>query len=566
MTRVAAIGIDAAEWTLMEELFATGDLPHLAALRARSAVARLDDQLDYRTGLVWEHFLTGRGAAGNHRWAAVEFDPATYDVWQEGARGVVPFYAAEPPLRAVIFDVPYATPAAAVDGAVVVGWGGHDPGYPRASEPQGLLREIDARFGPHPACGNDYEIVWYRPDAIDRLCDGLIVGTRRRADIASWLLRRYPDWQLFVTVLSEPHSAGEQLWHGIDPTHPAASTSTADLAGRRLREVYRAVDDAVGRLVAGFDDDVVTVVFSMHGAAGNGADVPSMVLLPELLWRLQTGTSRFVDRTGLGDAGSDRPVVPDRGWTPYVQRSLRPTPSVFARTRATVAARVADARLRLRNRLAHRTPAEDAEVVGVLGHPIPPETELRPDEVGVPRSSVDWQIPLEYRASWPRLEAFALPTFYDGRIRLNVEGRERDGVVAPGDYEQVCERIEREVRASRDGHTGEPLVARIDRLRSDDPMARGGPDADLQVVWAGATDTLVHPVAGRIGPVPYRRTGAHSPRGFAFVAGPGIEASDLGTRSALDVTATLVEFLGRPPVAGLEGTPLLPDPGRPVTG
>ena len=93
-------------------------------------------------------------------------------------------------------------------------------------------------------------------------------------------------------------------------------------------------------------------------------------------------------------------------------------------------------------------------------------------------------------------------------------------------------------------------------------MAPGGPDADLQVVWALATDTLVHPVAGRIGPVPYRRTGGHSPRGFAFVAGPGIEAGDLGTRSVLDVTATVAEFLGRAPATAVEGTPLVHDPGR----
>ena len=384
-------------------------------------------------------------------------------------------------------------------------------------------------------------------------------GAPRRADVASWLLRRFPDWQLFVTVLSETHSAGEQLWHGIDATHPAAAAATAELAGRRLREVYRAVDDAVGRLVAGLDDDVVTIVFSMHGAGGNVADVPSMVLLPELLWRLQTGEERFVDRTGTRGVRSDAPVVPDRGWTPYVQRSLRPLPSLLDRVRGAATGRLAAAARGLRRHSSGR----DAEVaVGVLGHPIPAETTLGPEEVGVPRSSVDWQIPLEYRAAWPQLEAFALPTFYDGRIRLNVRGRERDGIVAPGDYEEVCDRFVRELLACCDGHTGRPLVARVDRLRADDPMAPGGPDADLQVVWASATDTLVHPVAGRIGPVPYRRTGGHSPRGFAFVAGPGIEPGDLGTRSVLDVTATVAEFLGRAPATVLEGTPLVLDPGR----
>ena len=333
--------------------------------------------------------------------------------------------------------------------------------------------------------------------------------------------------------------------------------------------MYRAVDDAVGRLLAGFDDDVVTVVFSMHGAAGNGADVPSMVLLPELLWRLQTGTSRFVDRTGLGDAGSDRPVVPDRGWTPYVQRSLRPTPSVFDRVRAAAAGRVADARQRLRRRM----PAEDAAVVGVLGHPIPPETELRPDEVGDPPFVGGLADPARVlRASWPRLEAFGVADLLVRRARASgstCRAGNATASIAPGEYDQVCERIEREVRASRDGHTGEPLVARIDRLRSDDPTtAHGGPDADLQV----------HP--GQVPPTPsctrWRAGSDRCPtaapaltptRGLAFVAGPGIEASDLGDPvGARRDRAPLVQLLGRSAVTGVEGTPLLPDPGRPVTG
>jgi predicted AlkP superfamily phosphohydrolase/phosphomutase len=547
MGRVAAIGVDAAEWSLMEELFATGELPHLAAVRERSAVARLEDPVDFRTGLVWEHFLTGRGAAGNRRWGAVEFDPSTYEVWQEGARPETPFYAADPPLRAVIFDVPYASPARPVDGAVVVGWGGHDPGYPRASEPPGLLREIDARFGPHPACGNDYDIVWYRPDAIDRLCDGLIVGARRRADAAAWLLRRYPDWELFLTVLSEPHSAGEQLWHGIDPELPTATSSTAALAGRRLREVYRAVDDAVGRIVATLPDDAAVVVFSMHGMAGNTADVPSMVLLPELLYRLQTGDVRM---HGEADIPPGTLVIPYRGWTPHVR-------GLFG-DRASLAQRVRGKAGGLRRRLAgHGDGAPVEAAVGVLGHPIPAETDLTPDDIGIPRSTVDWQIALQYREWWPCLEAFALPTFYDGRIRLNVVGRERDGIVPVAAYDEVCDRLERELLDCRDAHTGQPLVSRVDRPRRDDPMACHGPDADLLVVWATATDTLEHPRVGRVGPVPYRRTGGHSSHGFAFVAGPGIEPTDLGVCGALDVTPTVVELLGRPIPPALEGTSLL---------
>jgi predicted AlkP superfamily phosphohydrolase/phosphomutase len=547
--RLAAIGVDAAEWSLVEQLLEAGELPHLAALRSRAAVAQLDDPEDYRTGLVWEHFLTGRGAAANRRWAAVEFDPDTYEVWQEGARPARPFYGGEDAPRSVVFDVPYAPLAHPANGAVVAGWGGHDPGYPRASVPAGLLRQIDERFGPHPACNNDYEIVWYRPDAIDALADALIVGTRRRVDASLWLLEQTPGWELFVTVLSEPHSAGEQLWHGVDPAHPTASAPTAAQAGRRLREVYRAVDDAVGRLVAGLPDDTTLVVFSMHGMSTNLADVASMVLLPELLHRLEGRAPQL--RVTVDDAWSrdgSPPLVPSGGWTPHLRRLVGPRPGVPTRAIG-----------RLRGALARRGTAASSAggFVGALGHPIAAETDLEPADIGVPRSSVAWQIPLLYREWWTSSRAFALPTFYDGRIRLNVRGRERDGVVDPADYVAVIDQLERELQACRDVRTGEPVVAGVDRLRIDEPMAAGGPDADLQVRWAVASDAIEHPRVGRIGPVPFRRTGGHSPAGFAMVAGPGIEPADLGRRAALDVPATILALLDRRIPAEFEGRPLL---------
>src|SRR4051794_29570924 len=123
--RMCAIGLDAAEWTLVEPLLAAGDLPHLANLRRRSAFALLHDR-DYRTGLVWEHFLTGRGAASNRRAAVTVFDPGTYDIWREGAWPVDPFYAVDP-VETIVLDVPYLSLARPLPGAQVTGWGGHDP-------------------------------------------------------------------------------------------------------------------------------------------------------------------------------------------------------------------------------------------------------------------------------------------------------------------------------------------------------------------------------------------------------------------------------------------------------
>ena len=155
------------------------------------------------------------------------------------------------------------------------------------------------------------------------------------------------------------------------------------------------------------------------------------------------------------------------------------------------------------------------------------------------------------------MQAFALPSFYDGRIRINLEGRERDGTVEPGRYEETCGRIETLVRECRNPLTGEPAVESVERAWTRNPLALGGSESDLLVVWRGVATALEHPRLGLIGPVALRRTGGHTgPHGMAYVAAPGFRPGDHGVRSAFDVAPTLVHLLGCAPIAGMTGTGL----------
>ena len=108
-----------------------------------------------------------------------------------------------------------------------------------------------------------------------------------RSEGAIWLLRdRLPDWDLGIVTVSEAHSSIEQMWHGIDPSHDLRDTPSAPVARDGLRAIYVSIDDLVGSLVQTFPDAEV-VLFAMHGMGTNNADLASMVLLGELLFRKQ---------------------------------------------------------------------------------------------------------------------------------------------------------------------------------------------------------------------------------------------------------------------------------------
>jgi predicted AlkP superfamily phosphohydrolase/phosphomutase len=151
-----------------------------------------------------------------------------------------------------------------------------------------------------------------------------------------------------------------------------------------------------------------------------------------------------------------------------------------------------------------------------------------------------------YRPHWSKMKAFVIPSFSDCHIRLNVRGRERDGMVELDDYDQVCDDVERELRLLVDARTNEPIVGEILRPRRDDPMAEIGPAPDLIVSFTHVADAIRHPALGVVGPCPLMRMGEHTPNGWAAIVTPEGGSEDLGTFEPRDLTATVVDLLGVP--------------------
>lgn len=553
--RVAAIAIDAAEWSVVDRLMRAGRLPHLRALAERGARARLRNVHAYRSELAWVQFLTGKGAADHRWWGQIDFEPATYCAYGRGTLDATPFYALGPGVPVVSFDLIHSVIADNVEGDEITAWGAHSPQYPRASRPAGLLTEIDRRFGTNPAFGNDFDIGWYEPDYIDNLAAACAVGARRRIEIAEWLQQRVPDWRLFLTCMSEAHSVGHHYWHGVDDAHPLHGVApTTELAAARFVEVCQAIDEAVGRFAASLPPDATLVVFALHGMKPSD-DVAATVLLPELAHRLRFGRPllRDPDQRAWAAAGYP-PVVPARhqnwqglmkaqftdGARDVLRHSLRRAPAPV---------------YQLARRLAGKPPATG---VGPLWFTTPPEAD--PVEVAARpvRDDLDFQVSAWYRRHWPDMAWFSMPTFADAHVRLNVRGREGRGAVDPADYRKARDEVVATIRQCRDPRTGRPAVAEVLFLRDDDPMDPEGPDADLSIVWNEALDALEHPEVGTVGPFPHARTGSHSTNGFAFVVGPGIPAgADLGHRSAFDLTPTILTLAGLPVPEGMRGAPML---------
>lgn len=515
--RAIIIGLDGFELSLAERLLGEGRLPALKRMQESGASLLLDHGKAKRTGLAWEHVSTGLSPDRAKRWAAIDFDPATYGVVQRPT-SLKPF-AASLGCRTVVFDAPYFNLSQASSVRGLVSWGAHDPGVPQTSQPPGLAEEIQAKFGGYPATEWIYGFVW--PDAAKarRMADEIVGAVHLRSDITAWLLsERLPDWDLAYVVISEYHSANESLWHGVDASHPLAGLPSAEPARAGLEGVYEAADKMLGDLMARFPDANV-VAFNLHGMGTNDSDVASMALLPELLYRHRFGRARLKPGPWPTLESGVPLITSQQRWGDEVIAAIGPRALGYR------------ARTRLRRTLGRQAPPAS------MGEGL----------------SVDWMPASRYAPDWPYMSAFALPAYYDGRVRVNLKGREARGTVPPAAYDAVCDEVEALIRECRNIFTGEPVVREIDRSERV-PAELAVSEADLVVVWNGAPLGLIHPRLGQIGPLPYHRTGGHSGRdGAAYFAGPGVKAGRYPTRSAFDVLPTVLELLGEPAANDVSG-------------
>lgn len=535
---VFALALDAVPPALLEAWMARGAMPCVAAVRAQGAYGRLRKAEDQPHESSWSAFVQGCAPRASGEWGRHVYFPDRYRVEDRAAYRLgthPPFYALLGEAPAVVFDVPHAFVTGSLRGVQLLGWGAEENLFKSASSPPELFADVVQRHGAHPFFGgaaarviareSDGTVAGFRlPSLYDpaamRVLEGQIAeAIGRRSAILRELMRREP-WALVLAASAELHLAMHMLWETGD--RPRFSRKTWSVPDSPLTAIARAFDASLADVLENVPAEAYVVLFSVSGMTANYTELPTSLFLPELLYRLQFGEAALAP----GDAGSPAPAPAThyrRHWKDEIW--------------------------------ALRTARGGRELES-------------PAEQGARNDPFDW-CPLNwYRPLWPRMRAFALPSFSHGMVRINLRGRDGRGLVEPSDYERCCGELTAALQSLVNARSGGPIVKAVTRTRDsphdDDERL---PPADLIVTWNAhePADVVDSPRAGRIGPVPWLRTGGHAPDGFCLLRGPGIApGSRLADDAAIpDLTATLLEMLGVAVPAYIEGRSLLP--GKPGT-
>jgi predicted AlkP superfamily phosphohydrolase/phosphomutase len=187
------------------------------------------------------------------------------------------------------------------------------------------------------------------------------------------------------------------------------------------------------------------------------------------------------------------------------------------------------------------------------------------------KTALDLTAHLELRGvDWSTTRAFAHPAENQGYVRLNLRGRERDGIVAPEDADDLLDEIARGLQTFRD-LDGEPAVESVARV-ADMEFARGERSdmlPDLVVRWtARPASRFVGLTSDEFGTVERHGVGSGRPgnhtEGDAWaVVVPGQSEHRAPTRRPrLEDVAATVSALAGGDVDTMAGEPLLQRPAR----
>jgi len=133
---------------------------------------------------------------------------------------------------------------------------------------------------------------------------------------------------------------------------------------------------------------------------------------------------------------------------------------------------------------------------------------------------------LEIPVEWKKTTAFSDPHGGQNAVYINLKGREAEGCVRPGkDYENMVQRLRRDLEAFVDPQTGQKTISRTFFKGSSSHADLADPRPD--VAFEFRDQTLFTDASLGAGPVLERsgrgETPARDPKGYFILAGPGIK-------------------------------------------
>jgi predicted AlkP superfamily phosphohydrolase/phosphomutase len=492
MSRILVIGLDAADLDLIEPWVTAGHLPHIGRILQSGAYAPMRTTLPVMSPPAWTSMISGLNPGKHGIYDFVRLLPGSYrltSVRRDQTNFRTIFDHASAHNRSVIaMNIPVTYPPATVRGVMVAGLGAPETGqFAYPSDLRDELLHWGYRLDTDVAFAPGREQEW--------LAD-LTAVTHSQTQAMVRLMQREP-WELAMIVYRAIDEVETFFWHHMDATHPQHDPHAVAQFGSAILDIHRMLDTEVGKLIDTAGPETTVVLASDHGGGPQHKEVFLNVWLEQQGW-LHRQQPRRLNKLRKN-----------------MMRHLHLT----------------------RENLA---PILDWPLAWKIRNRIPMQVQ----HALVPEATVT----LADIVDWSQTCAYSMGNI--GQIYVNLQGREPEGIVAPGlEYEQLLDKITAALFELKDD--GQPVVDAVYRSRDiyHGPYAAYGPDLNVIMRGMAYTAQSWREMAGAeifsISGTHY--TGIHRPVGMLALSGPLVTGRGRQPEvQILDVAPTILAGMDLP--------------------
>lgn len=499
--KVMIIGMDGCTFSVLDRLITEGKLPNFAFLIKEGVSGNLRSTIPPASAAAWTTFQTGKEPGKHGIFDFFRNSPETYSYipvnstfikaetfWRRLSRlgktvGVVNFLFTYPPSEVNGFMITgKQTPSEDADYT-----------YPRALKEEILQLEPGYEVEPFKRVAQSEEFLREVPGHLNR-----------QERVNSYLIDKYPA-DLFMNLFAVPDVIQHPFWRHMDPLHPQYCEKEARKYLPLIENIFRTLDDIVGRRVKRIDENTSLIIMSDHGATGANKVVQlNRWLQDQNLLTLKEG--RLTGRSMILRKAWKQMMKLDEFIGRYDRFGLR-------------------RRIKLATRERRRLLSKKAFI------------------------------------DWSKTKAYMGRIGEDG-IYCNLKGREKYGIVQPGrEYEEIREHIISGLRELTDPLTGQRVFKNVHRREDlyEGPFVDYAPDIVLETAdfryQAGDKlfckdlfeDVKKHEI-----------TGKHHPDGILIVYGKGIrKGAKLQEAHICDLAPTILYMMGGKVPTDMDGRILM---------
>ncbi|NQT48182.1 MAG: alkaline phosphatase family protein [Chloroflexi bacterium] len=248
--RTVIVGLDGMPYRLIKDLAGNGTMPNMKGLIEEGVFRQMESSIPEVSSVAWSSIISGANPGMHGIFGFTDLAPETYRTFFPNFNTLkaMPFWERAGSGQSVIINVPTTYPAREMNGVLIAGFVA--PDLEKATYPPSLvpkLRAMDYRVDVDSQRAKE-SISFFLKD-LDR--------TLRARTSAYRYLWPEEEWDIFMLVFTGTDRLAHFLWDAYeDESHTYHSA---------FLDHFRQIDEVIGQIVQGMEDDDVIMLLSDHG-------------------------------------------------------------------------------------------------------------------------------------------------------------------------------------------------------------------------------------------------------------------------------------------------------------